>query len=100
MSHHAHELAILQGQRRVRYLKLIASFKILKGLLLFFLGFSLLFLNSRPMWLDQISDWTDDQLLLHHTKAVTYLLGKLQAILAGGGVLRATGFLSLFYCAV
>jgi uncharacterized membrane protein (DUF2068 family) len=100
MSDSTHVPAILQGQRRVRYLKIIASFKILKGLLLLFLGFSLLFLNSRPAWLDQISDWTDDQLLLHHTKAVTFLLSKLQAILAGGGVLRATGFLSLFYCGV
>src|SRR5256714_14624291 len=99
MSVHPHELAILHGKRRVRYLKVIALFKIFKGLLLFALGFSLLFLHARPAWLDQISDWTDDQVLLHHSKAVTFLLNKLQEALAGGA-LRATGILALFYCAV
>jgi uncharacterized membrane protein (DUF2068 family) len=67
--------------------------------LLFLLGFSLLFLNSRPVWLDQISDWADDQLLLHHSKAITFLLNKLQDALSGGA-LKATGTLALFYCAV
>ena len=99
MSAHPHELAILHGKRRVRYLKVIALFKIFKGALLFGLGFSLLFLNSRPVWLDQISDWTDDQLLLHHSKAVFFLLNKLQEALSGGA-LRATGILALFYCGV
>src|SRR2546423_3571120 len=99
MSVHPHELAILEEHRRVRYLKIIALFKIFKGVLLFALGFSLLFLNGRPAWLDQISDWADDQLLLHHSKYVTYLLNKLQDALAGG-MLRATAALALFYCAV
>jgi uncharacterized membrane protein (DUF2068 family) len=100
MSDAAHIPAILQEPRRHRYLKLIALFKIFKGLLLFVLGFSILFLNSRPVWLDQISDWTEDQLLLHHTRAVVFLLNKLQEIASGGGALRATGLLALFYCAV
>src|SRR6266403_3336979 len=91
MSNPAHVPAILQEPRRHRYLKLIALFKIGKGVLLLLLGVSLLFLNARPGWLDQISDWTDDQLLLHHTKAVVFLLNKLQQIVAGGGALRATG---------
>jgi len=99
MSAHPHELAILEGKRRVRYLKIIALFKMFKGALLFGLGFSLLFLNSRPAWLDQISDWADDQLLLRHSKAITFLLNKLQEMLSGGA-LRATGILALFYCAV
>src|SRR5438309_12009178 len=99
MSAHPHELKILEEHRRVRYLKIIALFKIFKGTLLFGLGFSLLFLNSRPLWLDQISDWADDQLLLAHSKYVIFLLNKLQAALAGGA-LRATGALALFYCAV
>jgi uncharacterized membrane protein (DUF2068 family) len=94
-----HVPAILQEERRVRYLKIIALFKIFKGVLLFVLGFSLLFLNSRPPWLDQISDWSEDQLLLHHSKAVLFLLNKLQDVLAGGA-LHATGILALFYCAV
>ncbi len=99
MAVHPHELAILEEHRRVRYLKVIALFKIFKGVLLLGLGFSLLFLNYRPAWLDQISDWADDQLLLHHSKAVTFLLNKLQAALSGGA-LRATGTLALFYCSV
>src|ERR1700747_1037444 len=99
MSDPAHVPAILQEPRRVRYLKIIAVFKIFKGMLLFLLGFSLLFLNSRPVWLDQISDWADDQLLLAHSKYVIFLLNKLQDVLAGGA-LRATGILALFYCAV
>jgi hypothetical protein len=100
MSDPTHVPAILQEPRRVRYLKLIALFKILQGLLLFLLGFSLLFLHSRPLWLEQISDWTDDQILLHPSKPVHFLLSRLQDVLAGGGLLRATGLLALFYCAV
>src|SRR5881398_1697882 len=100
MSHPAHhEPAILQGRRRVRYLKLIALFKIAKGVLLLVLGVSLLFLNMRTRWMDAISDWTADEILMEHSRAVTYLLNKLQAVLAGGA-LRATGFLALFYSAV
>jgi uncharacterized membrane protein (DUF2068 family) len=99
MSAHPHELAILEEHRRVRYLKVIALFKIFKGVLLFLLGFSLLFLNYRPGWLDRISDWADDQLLLAHSRYVIFLLNKLQAALSGGA-LRATGTLALFYCGV
>jgi uncharacterized membrane protein (DUF2068 family) len=95
----AHEPAILQGTRRIRYLKLIALFKIAKGVLLLVLGVSLLFLNARTRWMDALSDWTADEILLKHSKPVAYLLHKLQAVLAGG-TLRATGFLALFYTAI
>ncbi len=99
MSKPAHEPAILQGTRRVRYLRLIAIFKIAKGLLLLVLGVSLLFLNARTRWMDALSSWTADEILLEHSKGIAYLLHKLQAVLAGG-TLRATGFLALFYTAV
>jgi uncharacterized membrane protein (DUF2068 family) len=100
MGHLAHhEPAILQEPRRHRYLKLIALFKIAKGVLLLLLGVSLLFLNARTRWMDAVSNWTADEILLEHSKAVTYLLNKLQAVLAGG-TLRATGFLALFYTTV
>ena len=99
MNEPAHEPAILQGTRRVRYLRLIAIFKIAKGLLLLVLGVSLLFLNARTRWMDALSSWTADEILLEHSKAIAYLLHKLQAVLAGG-TLRATGFLALFYTAV
>jgi len=99
MSNPPHVPAIVQGRRGVRYLKLIALFKIFTGVLLFLLGFSLLFLNSRPVWLDHLSDWADDQLLLAHSKYVIFLLNKLQDMLSGGA-LRATGILALFYCGV
>jgi uncharacterized membrane protein (DUF2068 family) len=95
-----HEPAIvLQPKRRVRYLKIIALFKIGKGALLLLLGFSLLFLNARDLWMDRISDWVDAEILLGHSRAVHFLLNKLQDVLAGGQ-LRATGFLALFYCGV
>jgi len=99
MTNPAHEPAILQGARRIRYLKLIAIFKIAKGVLLLVLGVSLVFLNARTRWIDALSNWTADEILLEHSKAVAYLLHKLQAMLAGG-TLRATGFLALFYAAV
>ena len=99
MNKPAHEPAILQGTRRVRYLRLIAIFKIAKGLLLLVLGVSLLFLNARTRWMDAVSSWTADEILLEHSKGIAYLLHKLQAVLAGG-TLRATGFLALFYTAV
>ena len=99
MNKPGHEPAILQGARRVRYLKLIALFKIAKGALLLVLGVSLLFLNARTRWIDALSNWTADEILLEHSKAVAYLLHKLQAVLAGG-TLRATGLLALFYSAV
>jgi len=95
----AHDPAILHGARRVRYLKLIALFKIAKGVLLLVLGVSLLFLNARTRWMYALSSWTADEILLEHSKAVAYLLRKLQAVLAGG-TLRATGFLALFYTVV
>src|SRR5437879_215321 len=99
MSDPTHVPAILREPRRVRYLKLIALFKIAKGVLLFVLGFSLLFLNARDRWLDAISDWANEEILLGHSKAVHFLLSNLQDVLAGGA-LRATAFLALFYCAI
>jgi uncharacterized membrane protein (DUF2068 family) len=99
MSESAAVRAILQPRQRVRYLKIIALFKIAKGALLFLLGFSLLFLNARTAWMDKISDWVDAEILLGHSKVVTFLLNKLQDVLAGEQ-LRATGFLALFYCGV
>ncbi len=100
VSHLAHhEPAILQEGRRVRYLKLIGLFKIGKGALLLLVGVSLLFLNARTRWMDALSNWTADEILLEHSKTVAYLLHRLQAVLADGA-LRATGFLALFYSAV
>jgi uncharacterized membrane protein (DUF2068 family) len=94
-----HVPAILRTPKRVRFLKLIAIFKILQGVLLLALGFSLFFLNSRTLWLEQISDWADEELLLHHSRAVLYLLNKLQDVLAEGA-LRATALLAFFYTAI
>jgi len=63
------------------------------------LGVSFVFLNMRALWMDTISDWTADAILMEHSRAVVWLLHKLQAVLAGGA-LRATGFLALFYSVV
>jgi|SRR5262249_22093095 len=100
MSHAAHhDPAILQGARRVRYLKLIAVFKIAKAALLLVLGASLLFLNARTRWIDAVSNWIGEEILLEHSRPIAFLLNKLQAVLAGGA-LRATALLALFYSAV
>ena len=99
MSKPTHEPAILQGARRVRYLKLIGLFKISKGILLLLVGVSLLFLNARTRWMHALSDWTADEILLEHSKPIGFLLHKLQTVLADGA-LRAPGFLALFYSAV
>ena len=99
MSKSAHEPAILQGARRVRYLKLIGLFKICKGVLLLLLGVSLLFLNARTRWMHALSDWTADEILLEHSRPIAFLLHEVQTVLADGA-LRATGFLALFYSAV
>jgi uncharacterized membrane protein (DUF2068 family) len=90
---------ILQEQYSVRYLKLIAVFKMLKGAFLLSLGVSLIFLNSRTRWMDSISDWATDELLVVHSKTLHYLLNQLQKMLTGGH-LRATGLLALFYSGV
>ena len=90
---------MLEPARSVRYLKGIAIFKITKACLLLALGCSLLFLNARETWMDWVSDWIDDKILLGHSRFITFLLNKLQEVLAGGQ-LRATAFLALFYCGV
>src|SRR2546430_13618086 len=95
----AHVPAILQEPRRHRYLKLIALFKIAKGVLLLLLGISLLFLNARTRWMDALSDWTADEILLEHSKGISYLLHKLQAVLSSC-TMHATGPLALLYAAV
>lgn len=87
---------MLRPQRRVRYLKIIAVFKILQGLLLFSIGISLLFVHSRIRWLDAISDWVDGELMVVHSHAVLYLLTRLQDVVAGG-LLRVTGWVALFF---
>ena len=91
--------AILQPRQRVRYLKLIALFKIGKGVLLLTLGVSLLFLHSRDRWMDAMSDWVENELLLVHSKLIVHLLNRLQDILQGEA-LRATGLLALFYSGI
>jgi uncharacterized membrane protein (DUF2068 family) len=93
------EPKILRRPTRIRYLKLIAVFKMLQGLLLLVLGFSLLFINGRPGWLDAISDWTSDELLLLHSRPIVYLLNKLQNVVEGGN-LRGPALLALFYSAI
>lgn len=90
------EPKILRRPSRVRFLKVIAVFKILQGLLLLAVGISLLSLGSRTTWLDAISDWTDDRLMIVQNGWLLLLLTWLQDVLAGGH-LRAAGLLALIY---
>ena len=89
----------LRLQRRVRYLKIIAIFKILQGAVLLAIGVSLLFLHSRTRWMEGISDWVDGELMVVHSRAMLYFLNKLQDVVAGG-LLQMTGLVALFYAAV
>ena len=98
MSDPAPKQKMSSPERRVRYLKLIALFEILKGLLLLVVGISLIFLNSRTQLLDRIGDWAGDELALVHSRAALYLLNGLQDVVSGGR-LRLTGLVSLFYAA-
>ncbi len=87
------------SERNVRYLKIIAVFKILQGVLLFGVGVSLIFLNSRTRWLDGIAEWAGDELALLHSRPTHFLLTQLQQVIAGGR-LRVTGLFSLFYAVI
>jgi uncharacterized membrane protein (DUF2068 family) len=71
----------------------------LKGALLLLLGVSLVFLNARTRSMDELLKWIANEILLQHSKTVRFLLHNLQSVLAGG-MLRATGFLALFYAAL
>ena len=94
-----HEPAVLQEARNVRYLKLIALFKIAKAVLLLVLGVSLLSLDTWGSWMNAPLKWIANEILLQHSKAVSYVLHNLQAVLSGGAR-HATAFLSLFYAAL
>ena len=90
---------IRQSQRRIRFLKIIAIFKIVQGILLLSIGISLALLHSRTRWLDAISDWVDGELMVVHSRGVLYLLNRLQDVVAGG-VLQVTGWVALFFAVV
>jgi len=85
--------------RSVRYLKLIALFKVFKGVLLLVLGISLLSLDAWTGWTNALLKWIANEILLQHSKAISFLLRNLQTILSGGAR-HATAFLSLFYAAL
>ena len=89
----------MREQTRVRYLKLIAIFKLGKGVLLLSFGLSVLLLNSKPAWVDAVSDWIDDEALVVHGKAAHFILERLQEVLSGGA-LHAAAVIALFYSAV
>lgn len=94
-----HEPVFLQEARRVRYLKLIALFKIVKGVLLLVLGVSLLSLDAWGGWMNAPLKWIANEILLQHSKVVSYILRNLQAVLYGGAR-HATAYVSLFYAAL
>ena len=93
------EPRILRPQTRVRYLKLIALFKIGKGIVLLCFGLSVFVLNSKPAWVDAVSDWIDDEALVVHGKAAHFLLTRLQEVLQGG-TLQAAALVALFYATI
>ncbi|MEO7725204.1 MAG: DUF2127 domain-containing protein [Chthoniobacterales bacterium] len=90
---------MLRPQGRVRYLKMIAVFKMLQGALLLAIGLSLLFVHSRTRWMEEISDWVDGELMVAHSRTMLYFLNKLQDVVTGG-LLQLTGVIALFTSAV
>lgn len=90
---------MLRPQARVRYLRMIAIFKILQSLLLLALGISLLFLHSRTSWLGAISDWVDGELMVSHSRTMLFFLNRLQDVVTGG-LLQMTGLIALFTSAL
>ncbi|MEO8045230.1 MAG: DUF2127 domain-containing protein [Spartobacteria bacterium] len=90
---------MLRPQRRVRYLKMIAIFKMLQGAALLAIGLSLLFLHSRSNWMAEIADWVDGELMVAHSRAMLYFLSRLQAVMTGG-LLQLTGLIALFTAVV
>ena len=86
---------MLRPQRRARYLKMIAIFKISQGMILLGIGISLLFLHSRTRWLDAISDWVDGELMVAHSRTMLFFLNRVQDVVTGG-LLQATGLIALF----
>src|SRR5262245_39829703 len=85
-----------QQPHSVRYLELIALFKIVKGVLLLVLGVALLSMDAWNDWTHAFLKWIADEILLQHSKVISYLLHNLQTMLSGG-TRHATAFLSLFY---
>lgn len=79
-----------------QYLHFIALTKIIKGCILLCTGFALLFLDWRGEILQAIVQWTDEELMLVHSKIVTWLLAKLQLVLQETHF-RTTGYASLAY---
>jgi uncharacterized membrane protein (DUF2068 family) len=100
MSHLRHHKSHIPREgRNSRYLKLIALFKIFKGVLVLVLGVALLSLDVWNGWINAPLKWIANEILLQHSKAVSYLLHTLQTILSQG-TRDATAFLSLFYAAL
>jgi len=100
MSHLANRTRVISEDAcRVRYLKLIALFKMAKGVLLLVLGVSVLFLDTRTRWTNAILRWIANEILLQHSRLVAYLLHELETALTGGR-LRAVGLLALVYAAL
>ena len=90
---------VASGSRQHFYLRLIAAFKVAKGVLLLGVGGALLFLDIRDTWLEEIVERVNDELLLVHNHFVLLALQHIQDFLASTK-LGAIGALALVYAAV
>ena len=75
-----HEPAVLQEARSVRYLKLIALFKIAKAVLLLVLGVSLLSLDTWGSWMNAPLKWIANEILLQHSYSATKRLVRIAPV--------------------
>jgi len=80
-------------------LKLVAIYKIAKGIVVLLIGLSLVFITAREAWLDALIDWTHRELMLPHGKITQWVIEKIEEFLTGDQM-RATGIVALVYSIV
>lgn len=85
--------------KETRYLRLIATWKLIKGLILLLFGFSLLFLDIRETWYLNIITWIDYELMTPRTMIVGWVLQKILRFLVETN-LQITGIMALVYAVV
>jgi uncharacterized membrane protein (DUF2068 family) len=85
--------------QQTKTLRLIATWKLIKGALLLAFGVSLLVLEVREPWYVALLDWINAELLTPRRGLIDWVLSKILAFLQGDS-LRTTALVSLIYSVV
>jgi uncharacterized membrane protein (DUF2068 family) len=81
---------------QTRTLRLIATWKLVKGALLLLFGVSLLVLDIREPWYDAVLNWIQAEIFTPRRWLLDWLLQKVLTFLTGDN-LRLTGIVALLY---